>query len=96
MRESILLTIVSYSGADLSILVRDAAFMPVRLCQSAKYFLKIQEGNAIKYRPIEDNDVSRCNPNQIVQTTLINLKADELIVPDVSIVHPTSFFIICD
>jgi len=74
-----------FSGADLSILVRDAAFMPVRLCQSAKYFLKIQDGNAIKYRPIDDGDVSKCNPNQIIKASLTDLKSDELIVPDVAI-----------
>jgi len=59
--------------------------MPVRLCQSATNFLKVQEGNAIKYLPIDDKDVSKCNPNQLIQTNLINLKAEELIVPDVSV-----------
>ena len=76
-----------YSGSDLTILIRDAAFMPVRLCQSAKYFLKVPEGNVAKYRPIEDKDYSRYDPSQIVQTCLTNLKAEELIVPEVSMVR---------
>mgnify|MGYP000875143858 CR=1 FL=1 len=75
------------------ILIRDAAFMPVRLCQSAKYFLKVIEGNAIKYLPIEDKDYSRYDPSQIVQTSLTSLKADELIVPDVTVVRLLDYFL---
>lgn len=79
---------ISYSGSDISILVRDAAFGPIRLCQSAEHFFKFMDGNAVKFLPLEEADVPRYNPSQIVKTTLIELKADDLKVPDVSMVYP--------
>jgi len=37
-----------FSGADLSILIRDAAFEPLRKCENTTTFLKTEEG----YTPI--------------------------------------------
>ena len=56
--------IIRYSGADLSIVVRDACFEPVRKCQYANYFLKVEcnwfiiitlEDGKTLYSPVDDS-----------------------------------------
>lgn len=44
-----------YSGADISILVRDAAYQPVRLMQNTPWFSKTVEGGKTFYTPVEES-----------------------------------------
>lgn len=71
-----------YSGADMSILVRDAIFEPVRRCQRAKFFERVTKANkdgVVKqwWRP--------CSPGSpgAVEMTLMQVPRDELLEPDV-------------
>lgn len=70
----------------MSNLVKDAVYGPVRKCQLAKYFFRIQEDGKVKYMPVMDKDIGRYPQNQIVQTVLTDLNGDELKVPDVDMV----------
>eukprot|EP00421_Protoceratium_reticulatum_P018626 CAMPEP_0168378980 /NCGR_PEP_ID=MMETSP0228-20121227/11609_1 /TAXON_ID=133427 /ORGANISM="Protoceratium reticulatum, Strain CCCM 535 (=CCMP 1889)" /LENGTH=386 /DNA_ID=CAMNT_0008392001 /DNA_START=45 /DNA_END=1201 /DNA_ORIENTATION=- len=71
-----------FSGADISILVRDAMYEPVRRCRSATTFLRIQ-------RP-DSNGVVReywspCSSDTpgAVAMTLMQVKSEELLEPEV-------------
>jgi vacuolar protein-sorting-associated protein 4 len=71
-----------YSGADMSILVRDAIFEPVRRCQRAKFFKRVSA-------PGKDG-VSRefwtpCSPGAegAVEMSLMKVPRDELLEPSV-------------
>ena len=44
-----------YSGADISILVRDAAYQPVRLMQNTPWFSKTVEGGQTFFTPVEEH-----------------------------------------
>jgi len=43
-----------FSGADISILVRDAIFEPVRLVQTSNYFREIMIDGNLKLEPVGD------------------------------------------
>lgn len=71
-----------FSGADMSILVRDAIFEPVRRCQRAKFFERVsragKDGVVKQYwRP--------CSPAApgAVEMSLMKVPRDELLEPDV-------------
>jgi vacuolar protein-sorting-associated protein 4 len=71
-----------YSGSDMSILVRDAIFEPVRRCQRAKFFERVtktgNDGVAKQmWRPCSPG-----NPNA-VEMSLMQVPRDELLEPDV-------------
>jgi vacuolar protein-sorting-associated protein 4 len=81
--EEVALKSEGFSGSDMSNLVKDAVYGPVRKCQLANHFARIIEGNTTKYMPVLDKDLNKWHPSQIVQKTLTDLSGDELKVPDV-------------
>lgn len=72
-----------FSGSDMSNLVKDAVYGPVRKCQLAKHFAKINDNGQTKYMPVLEKELHKWHPSQIVQKTLTELSGDELKVPDV-------------
>ncbi|OLP76894.1 Vacuolar protein sorting-associated protein 4 [Symbiodinium microadriaticum] len=70
-----------YSGADISILTRDALFEPVRKCQRARAFKRVErvtgDGKRSFWTP--------CSPGEpgAVPMTLMEVPASELLSPDV-------------
>uniref|UniRef100_A0A0G4FIS9 Uncharacterized protein n=1 Tax=Chromera velia CCMP2878 TaxID=1169474 RepID=A0A0G4FIS9_9ALVE len=68
-----------YSGADISILVNDALFQPVRKCQTAKFFKKIQKDGKTMWMPCSPSD----KPNK--EMTLMEVEGSSLAVPDVTV-----------
>lgn len=72
-----------FSGADMSILVRDAIFEPVRRCRRAKFFKRVSK--------VDPNDgVARqfwtpCSPGDAdrVEKSLMEIEGKELLKPDV-------------
>eukprot|EP01016_Furgasonia_blochmanni_P046790 TRINITY_DN6795_c0_g1_i2.p1 TRINITY_DN6795_c0_g1~~TRINITY_DN6795_c0_g1_i2.p1 ORF type:complete len:446 (+),score=98.00 TRINITY_DN6795_c0_g1_i2:146-1483(+) len=70
-----------YSGADISILVRDAVMEPVRKCQLATAFKRVVVNGKRMLEPVfDETDVA----GEIVQTRMIEIKGDELHLPDLS------------
>lgn len=73
-----------YSGADLSVLSRDAMYEPVRRCRSATAFLRVQwAGTANDAR--SSYRWSPCNPSTpgAVPMTLMQIRPEELLEPEV-------------
>jgi len=73
---------VNFSGADMSILVRDAIYEPIRRCRRAKFFRRVSkagEGGAVSqfWTPCSPGDPNR------VEKTLMEIPGDELLEPDV-------------
>jgi len=68
-----------YSGSDISILVRDAAFEPVRKCQRAQQFAKTKENGKVMYTPVQEKKKYK----EVVKITLSEIRPDELQVPDI-------------
>lgn len=64
-----------FSGADLGILTRDAIFEPVRKCQKAKTFKKINKDGKVMWQPCSPGDPAA------VEKSLMDVKPDELAVP---------------
>lgn len=71
-----------FSGADMSILVRDAIYEPVRRCRRAKFFKRVSK--------ICEDGIARefwtpCSPGdpQRVEKTLMEISGKELLEPDV-------------
>lgn len=66
-----------FSGADISILTRDALFEPVRRCQRAMAFKRVQKGGKLYWTP--------CSPGAdgAVAMKLMDVPASELLSPDV-------------
>lgn len=67
-----------FSGSDISTIVQDALFAPIRVCQKANSFMEIDG----KYMPIEHDYY-----NEGIPMTLDDLEADQLIVPPVTHQH---------
>merc|ERR1719382_116648 len=72
----------NFSGADMSILVRDAIYEPVRRCRRAKFFKRVSQ--------VGEDGVTReywtpCSPGdpQGVGKTLMEINGKELLEPDV-------------
>mmetsp|Transcript_25658 Transcript_25658/g.59785 ORF Transcript_25658/g.59785 Transcript_25658/m.59785 type:complete len:454 (+) Transcript_25658:80-1441(+) len=72
----------NFSGADISILVRDAMYEPVRRCRRAKTFHRVT-------RPGKDGVMktwwSPCSPGEpdAVEMTLMDVPSEDLLEPDV-------------
>ncbi|EGR31425.1 vacuolar sorting protein, putative [Ichthyophthirius multifiliis] len=63
------------SGADISILIRDAVIEPVRKLQQAKKFKKIGD----KFMPVNDNE----SGSDIVEMNYMQLTQNNLFLPDI-------------
>jgi len=74
-----------YSGSDISVLVRDAVYEPVRKLQSANYFLKLIENGKEMFVPIQDNEISFNDNTKLIKMSLADIKGSQVKVPDVII-----------
>ncbi len=72
----------------MSNLVKDAVYGPVRKCQTATLFGKIQDPQtgALKFTPVVEHEANKWNPNALVKMSLIDIKGEQLAVPDVNMV----------
>ncbi|TSK53715.1 Vacuolar protein sorting-associated protein 4B [Bagarius yarrelli] len=75
-----------YSGADISVIVRDALMQPIRKVQSATHFKKVRGKPWNKQDVLEDNLLTPCSPSDpnAVQMTWVDVEADKLLEPIVS------------
>eukprot|EP00828_Plagiopyla_frontata_P002076 TRINITY_DN1012_c0_g1_i1.p1 TRINITY_DN1012_c0_g1~~TRINITY_DN1012_c0_g1_i1.p1 ORF type:complete len:286 (-),score=37.54 TRINITY_DN1012_c0_g1_i1:90-947(-) len=68
-----------YSGSDVTILVRDASFQPLRKCQNALKFKQIQYQDGLKYSPCAPSDP------QGVQIKFLDIPSGQVNIPDIQI-----------
>ncbi|XP_062868703.1 vacuolar protein sorting-associated protein 4B-like [Trichomycterus rosablanca] len=75
-----------YSGADISIVVRDALMQPIRKVQSATHFKKVRGKMWNSPDVIVDDLLTPCSPNDpnAVQMTWVDVAGDKLLEPIVS------------
>ncbi|XP_058256991.1 vacuolar protein sorting-associated protein 4B-like [Hemibagrus wyckioides] len=75
-----------YSGADVSIIVRDALMQPIRKVQSATHFKKVR-GKPWNNQDVLENDLlTPCSPSDpnAIKMTWVDVEADKLLEPIVS------------
>ncbi|XP_075682823.1 vacuolar protein sorting-associated protein 4B [Rhinoderma darwinii] len=75
-----------YSGADVSIIVRDAFMQPVRKVQSATHFKKVQGKSPLDPNVICDDLLTPCSPGDpnAVEMTWMEVPGSKLLEPVVS------------
>nr|CAD7405526.1 unnamed protein product [Timema poppensis] len=75
-----------YSGADISIVVRDALMQPVRKVQSATHFRKVQGPSRTDPNVILDDLLTPCSPGcpGAIEMTWVDVPGDKLFEPPVS------------
>ena len=69
-----------YSGSDLSVVVREALMEPLRQCQIATHFKKVNDSEGVNgyfYMPCKAND------RKAEKKTLMDIGSEELKCPDV-------------
>ena len=67
-----------YSGSDLEILCRDAAFEPLHLAQRTNKFKKINNGGKVMYMPVDPS----YNGGDVIQSSVYDLPQNSLFLPD--------------
>ncbi|MCI4383442.1 hypothetical protein PGIGA_G00026710 [Pangasianodon gigas] len=75
-----------YSGADISIIVRDALMQPIRKVQSATHFKKVRGKTWNNQDVIADDLLTPCSPSDpnAIKMTWVDVEADKLLEPIVS------------
>ncbi|KAF4517771.1 hypothetical protein B566_EDAN002976 [Ephemera danica] len=75
-----------YSGADISIVVRDALMQPVRKVQSATHFRRVSGPSRTDPDVIENDLLTPCSPGEpgAVEMTWMDVPGDKLMEPAVS------------
>ncbi|KAH0520680.1 Vacuolar protein sorting-associated protein 4B [Microtus ochrogaster] len=75
-----------YSGADISIIVRDALMQPVRKVQSATHFKKVRGPSRADPNCIVNDLLTPCSPGDpgAVEMTWMDVPGDKLLEPVVS------------
>lgn len=75
-----------YSGADISIVVRDALMQPVRKVQSSTHFKKITGPSPVDKDTIVDDLLVPCSPGDpgAIEMTWMEVPGDKLSVPPVT------------
>lgn len=75
-----------YSGADISIVVRDALMQPVRKVQSSTHFKKITGPSPVDKETIVDDLLVPCSPGDpgAIEMTWMDVPGDKLSVPPVT------------
>ncbi|XP_077451986.1 vacuolar protein sorting-associated protein 4A isoform X7 [Stigmatopora argus] len=78
-----------YSGADISIIVRDALMQPVRKVQSATHFKKISGPSRSNNRLMVDDLLTPCSPGDPAarEMTWMDVPSDKLLEPIVCMGH---------
>jgi vacuolar protein-sorting-associated protein 4 len=69
-----------YSGADISVLVRDAILQPIRKCSSATHFKRITDTSEILWTPCSPGDKDPTKK----EMTLMDVQPDQLAPPVVT------------
>uniref|UniRef100_A0A8C4S1Y6 vesicle-fusing ATPase n=1 Tax=Erpetoichthys calabaricus TaxID=27687 RepID=A0A8C4S1Y6_ERPCA len=75
-----------YSGADISIIVRDALMQPVRKVQSATHFKKVRGSSRDDPNQVVDDLLTPCSPGDpnAIEMTWMDVPGDKLLEPVVS------------
>ncbi|XP_049910410.1 vacuolar protein sorting-associated protein 4B-like [Epinephelus moara] len=75
-----------YSGADISIIVRDALMQPVRKVQSATHFKKVRGSLWNNPDVVVDDLLTPCSPSEpnAIEMTWVDVPGDKLLEPVVS------------
>uniref|UniRef100_H0WKI8 vesicle-fusing ATPase n=1 Tax=Otolemur garnettii TaxID=30611 RepID=H0WKI8_OTOGA len=75
-----------YSGADISIIVRDALMQPVRKVQSATHFKKVRGPSRADPNSLVDDLLTPCSPGDpgAIEMTWMDVPGDKLLEPVVS------------
>lgn len=75
-----------YSGADISIVVRDALMSPIRLIQSATHFKKVRGPCRKDPNVIVDDLLAPCSPGDpgAIEMTWVDIAGDKLLEPPIS------------
>jgi vacuolar protein-sorting-associated protein 4 len=83
----------SYSGADISILIRDALMQPVRKVLSATHFRKVRGPSRSNPNKIVNDLLEPCSPGVpgAIEMTWAEVPGDKLLEPVVNFVWSYSF-----
>ncbi|XP_027724820.1 vacuolar protein sorting-associated protein 4B isoform X2 [Vombatus ursinus] len=75
-----------YSGADISIIVRDALMQPVRKVQSATHFKRVRGPSPTNPNVIVEDLLTPCSPGDpgAIEMTWMDVSGDKLLEPAVS------------
>ncbi|XP_063244766.1 vacuolar protein sorting-associated protein 4 [Bacillus rossius redtenbacheri] len=75
-----------YSGADISIVVRDALMQPVRKVQTATHFKRVRGPSPVNPDQIVDDLLTPCSPGVpgAIEMTWMDVPSDKLFEPPVS------------
>jgi len=84
-----------FSGADVSVVVREALMEPLRIAQSAKFFRKTPEGMLMPIKeyppcprcPMKNDKKKQCKSCGAIRMTLYQVDSDKLMVPPVELSH---------
>lgn len=78
-----------YSGADISIIVRDALMQPVRQVQTATHFKKVRGPSPKDPAVIVDDLLTPCSPGSpgAIEMTWMEVDGDKLYEPPVTMVR---------
>ncbi|XP_043285839.1 vacuolar protein sorting-associated protein 4 [Venturia canescens] len=78
-----------YSGADISIIVRDALMQPVRLVQTATHFKKVRGPSPKDKNIIVDDLLTPCSPGDpgAIEMNWMEVEGDKLFEPPVTMKH---------